>query len=162
MIEQPLLRRLASALLAHAARTLPRRRASWAEAIEAEAQHIESDAAALRWAVGCVFASYRERIRAMDFSGRMNRLGAVAPTVMSLLALADVLVVVTTGWERHLTDEGAAAHIFQLLIVGQVPFLLMYLTTVKWRQRFAAAVRPMVFQAVALVLALGSVAFFKL
>ncbi len=159
---RPLLRRMASALLAHAARTLPRQRASWAEAIEAEAKYIESDAAVLRWALGCVLASYRERIVAMDFSGRMNRVGAVAPTVMSLLALADVLVVVATGWERHLTDEGAAAHIFQLLIVGQVPFLLMYLTTAKWRLRFAATVRPIVFQFAALVLALGSVAVFRL
>lgn len=161
MARRPLLRRVASALLAHAVRMLPRNRASWAEAIELECQYIESDAAALRWAMGCVFASYRERIMAMGLHQRMNCLSATAPTVMSLLALADVLMVVITGWERHLKDEGAAAHIFQLLIVGQLPFIALFLVTANWRQA-AALVRPMAFQVGALVLALGSVAFFKL
>lgn len=158
---RPLLRRMASALLAHAARMLPRNRSSWAEAIEREGQYIENDAAALRWAMGGVLASYRERIMAMDLHQRMNRLSAIAPTVMSLLALADVLMVVITGWERRLKDEGTAAHIFQLLIVGQLPVIAMFLVTANWRQA-AALVRPVAFQVAALVLALGSVAFFRL
>ena len=91
----------------------------------------------------------------------LNRVGAIVPVVFSLLALAVVLVVATTGWERHLRDEGAAAHIFQLLIVAEAPFILLFLVTANWR-----AVRPtaraLAFQAAGLFLALGSVAVFKL
>jgi hypothetical protein len=45
--------------------------------------------------------------------------------------------------------------------VGQLPFIALFLVTANWRQA-AALVRPMAFQVGALVLALGSVAFFKL
>ena len=92
---------------------------------------------------------------------KINRVSAIVPVVMSLLAVALVLVVVTTGWERHLNDEGAAAHIFQLLIVVQVPFILAFLATADWR-RFAAIARPVALQVGSLFLAVGSVVFFKL
>jgi len=62
---------------------------------------------------------------------RINKVSAIAPVVMSLLALAMVLVVVTTGWQRDVKDEGTAAHLFQLLIVMQVPFILTFVTTGK-------------------------------
>ncbi|MDE2112417.1 MAG: hypothetical protein KGJ79_14835 [Alphaproteobacteria bacterium] len=142
-------------------RTLPRARASWGEAMEREIRHIESDAAALRWAMGCVFAGYRERIGIMTLYQKINRVGAVAPTVMSLLALSIVLVVATTGWERQLKDEGAAAHIFQLLIVGQLPFIAIFLATANWK-RLTQIAKPIAVQVCALVLALGSVAFSRL
>jgi hypothetical protein len=58
-----------------------------------------------------------------------NRIGAIVPVACSLLALCEVAIVLATGWERHLQDEGAAAHIFQLLIVVQIPFVILYLAT---------------------------------
>ena len=61
-----LLRRFAFALMAHASRILPPARAPWAEAMKQELDHIEGDLEAVRWAVGCVFASYVERSKAMD------------------------------------------------------------------------------------------------
>ncbi|MEP7131206.1 MAG: hypothetical protein ABI770_08770 [Sphingomicrobium sp.] len=51
---------------------------------------------------------------------------AIAPIVMSLLALAIVLIAITTSGAsqlRRATDEGTAAHIWQLLMAGQIPFL---------------------------------------
>ena len=45
------------------------------------------------------------------------------PLVMSLLALGMVLVHFTIFGIVEETDEGTAAHIFQLLIVAQVPFI---------------------------------------
>jgi hypothetical protein len=39
---------------------LPPQRAEWARAMAVEVEHIESDLAALRWALGCVLTSYRE------------------------------------------------------------------------------------------------------
>ena len=97
----------------------------------------------------------------MNIYQRANRIGTLVPTIMSVSALAVVLIVVTTGWERHLKDEGAAAHIFQLLIVGQLPFILAFFATANWR-RPVRAMRPIIFPIVTLALALGSVAFFSL
>ena len=45
------------------------------------------------------------------------------PLVMSLVALAIVLVHYAIFGVVDETDEGTAAHIFQLLIVLQVPFI---------------------------------------
>jgi len=45
------------------------------------------------------------------------------PLVMSLLALGMVLVHFTIFGVVEETDEGTAAHIFQLLIILQVPFI---------------------------------------
>jgi hypothetical protein len=92
---------------------------------------------------------------------KINRISGIVPVVMSLLAFAVVLVVVTTGWERHLKDEGIAAHIFQLLIVGQVPFILTFLATANWHQ-WRRLTGPIALQLVAIVVAFAPVAFFKL
>ncbi len=59
-------RRLAIALVAHAARILPASRSPWADAMRHEIEHIEHDTEALTWAAGCAVASYVERSRAMD------------------------------------------------------------------------------------------------
>ena len=92
---------------------------------------------------------------------KINRISAVAPVVMSLLALGVVLVVVVTGWERGLKDEGAGAHIFQLLVLLQTPFILAFLATANWGRLMSVA-RPATTQIAALGLAIGSVAFFRL
>ena len=49
------------------------------------------------------------------------------PLVMSLVALAIVLVHYAIFGIVDETDEGTAAHIFQLLIVLQVPFITFQL-----------------------------------
>ena len=92
---------------------------------------------------------------------KINRICAAIPIVMSLLALGVVLVVVTTGWERGLQDEGAGAHIFQLLIVLQAPFILAHLATADWG-RFMSVARPAAVQVATLALAIGSVTLFPL
>ena len=91
----------------------------------------------------------------------INQIGAIVPPVLSLAALLVVLIAVTTGWERNLTDEGAAAHIFQILIAVQAPFILAFLVTADWH-RFMQAARPLAFQVLGIGAALGSVAFFRL
>jgi hypothetical protein len=60
-----LLRRIACRLIRHAASVLPPGRDHWAEAMAAEFDYIPKSAAALQWALGCVLASYSERIRIM-------------------------------------------------------------------------------------------------
>jgi hypothetical protein len=58
-------RRLALTLMAHAARVFPSGRKTWAAAMQSEMIHIENDGEALRWSLGCVFTSYREKAFAM-------------------------------------------------------------------------------------------------
>lgn len=48
---------------------------------------------------------------------------AIAPIIMSLIALSVVLIAIATGGAKPQPDEGSAAHIWQLLMVGQLPFL---------------------------------------
>jgi hypothetical protein len=92
---------------------------------------------------------------------KMNRIGGVVPIALSLMALGVLIVALLTGWERGYADEGAAAHIFQLLIVAEVPFILIFVATADWT-RVARVVVTLALQAAALVLAFAPVAYFKL
>ena len=86
-----LVRRLASALIAHAANVLPPLRSPWGEAMKHELDHIEDDVEAVRWAAGCVIASYLERGgRKMNqsFGTIVRKPSAFLPLAMSLTALA--------------------------------------------------------------------------
>lgn len=91
----------------------------------------------------------------------LHRVCAIAPVVMSLLAFFIVVVVVTTGWQRHDRDEGTAAHLFQLLILLQIPLFAIFLATANWRRPGAMAT-AVLFQLAALALAFGPVAYFRL
>jgi hypothetical protein len=52
------------------------------------------------------------------------------PVVMSLAALALVLAHVALFGAARETDEGAAAHLWQLLMAGQVPILAFFV--IRW------------------------------
>ena len=90
-----------------------------------------------------------------------NRVSAIVPIVLSLMAFGVVIVAVVTGWGRGDADEGAGAHIFQLLIVAEVPFILVFIATAEWK-RVSRVAGLIALQAAALVLAFAPVAFFKL
>ena len=55
---------------------------------------------------------------------------AFLPVTMSLGALATVLTFVALHGTAPQADEGAAAHIWQLLMTGQVPVVLIF--AIKW------------------------------
>ena len=55
---------------------------------------------------------------------------AYIPIAMSIAALVTVLYHVAMFGIARQTDEGAAAHIWQLLMAGQVPVVVFY--AVKW------------------------------
>jgi hypothetical protein len=58
---------------------------------------------------------------------------AFAPILMSLVALTVVAIhIVKSGGAREV-DEGAAAHIWQLLLVAQVPVIAFF--AIKWLRR---------------------------
>jgi uncharacterized membrane protein HdeD (DUF308 family) len=58
---------------------------------------------------------------------------AFVPMTMSLTALAVVLGNIAMFGVVHEADEGAAAHIWQLLIVGQLPLLAYFV--IRWLPR---------------------------
>ncbi|RUL75917.1 hypothetical protein [Dyella choica] len=55
-----------------------------------------------------------------------TRPSAVAPILMSLAALAMVLGHIALFGTVRQADEGAAAHLFQLLMVGQIPIVAYF------------------------------------
>jgi hypothetical protein len=72
--------------MAHAVGILPPARATWADAMRHELDHIDSDREALTWAVGCVVAGYVER------SGLVPLLqNVVARGFLTLLIVTQVL-----------------------------------------------------------------------
>jgi hypothetical protein len=59
----------------------------------------------------------------MNSSRLMKQPSALLPMAMSLAALAIVLGHVAMYGSARETDEGAAAHIFQLLMIAQLPII---------------------------------------
>jgi hypothetical protein len=67
------------------------------------------------------------------FSAIFRNPSAFLPVAMSLAALALVVFhIVFSGTARE-ADEGAAAHVWQLLMVGQVPVLVFF--AARWLPR---------------------------
>jgi hypothetical protein len=82
----------------------------------------------------------------------INRLSGYVAIFLSVIALLSVLSGYT---EPPQSDEGIAAHIFQLSVVALVPALLLFLATADWKQPLRS-LRPVAFSAAALVLAFGA------
>ena len=60
----------------------------------------------------------------------MKRPTAYVPVAMSALALAIVLGHVLIHGAAREADEGTAAHLFQLLMVAQLPIILVF--AIRW------------------------------
>lgn len=86
---------------------------------------------------------------------------AFLPLAMSLAALALVLGFVAVFGVVHETDEGTAAHVWQLLMAGQVPIVAFF--AVKWLPRAPKqALKVLLLQAGAGLAALAPVYFLGL
>ncbi len=129
------LRRTAFVLMAHACRVLPPKRSEWGEAMKHELDHIENKWMALRWSAGCVVASYVERgnEHSNSVATVVRKPSAFLPMAMSLGALVTVLVSLGRFGVVHETDEGTVAHIWQLLMAGQMPILAFF--AIRWLPR---------------------------
>ncbi|HWG88810.1 MAG TPA: hypothetical protein VN679_13575 [Candidatus Acidoferrales bacterium] len=99
----------------------------------------------------------------MTLPSVLHRPSAFLPLVMSVAALTLVLghvAMVGAGAARR-ADEGATAHIFQLLIAGQVPIVAFF--AIKWLPRAPRFSLPVLaLQALAVIAALAPVYFFNL
>jgi hypothetical protein len=60
----------------------------------------------------------------------LKRPSALVPVVMSIAALATVMAYATMFGTARQADEGTAAHIWQLLMAGQVPVVAFF--AIKW------------------------------
>jgi hypothetical protein len=83
-------RRLAVRLAQHAAWVLPSARTPWSDAMRRELDYITDDPVAVRWALGCMLASYRARLTDQSWLGvRVAwRPAAASGALMLLIGLA--------------------------------------------------------------------------
>jgi hypothetical protein len=69
----------------------------------------------------------------MTLATMLKRPSAFLPPVMSLVALVTVLAYLANYGVVREPDEGTAAHIWQLLMAGQVPVIAFF--AIKWLPR---------------------------
>ncbi|MFH1344359.1 MAG: hypothetical protein ABIL01_24645 [Pseudomonadota bacterium] len=97
----------------------------------------------------------------MTVSEMIKRPSAFLPVLMSMAALATVLVYVARFGVVHEPDEGTAAHIWRLLMAAQVPIIAFF--AIKWLpQAPKQALQVVALQLVAALAALAPVFILKL
>jgi hypothetical protein len=130
--------RIAVRLVRHAASVLPPNREHWADAMAAELAHIPDDAAALKWAAGCVIASYSERIQDMT---------TVNPGLSRWVLCVEMfcfLAMPTLGFFDVLTPPyyaplRATIFILSIALLGPVGIVVAFKTVVLNRPELPAA-----------------------
>ena len=91
----------------------------------------------------------------------MKQPSAIVPIAMSLAALAVVLSHLTLSGTAREADEGTAAHVWQLLMGGQLPIEAYF--ALRWVPHApAAALRVLAVQALAGLAACAPVYYFDL
>ncbi|MBV9455497.1 MAG: hypothetical protein JOZ19_15495 [Rubrobacter sp.] len=97
----------------------------------------------------------------MDYATLIKKPSAFLPVAMSFAALATVFFHIAMYGATREADEGTAAHIWQLLMVGQVPIVAFFV--IKWLpQTLRQALPVLVLQALAVLAALAPVWYFDL
>jgi hypothetical protein len=97
----------------------------------------------------------------MSFTSLIKKPSAFLPITMSLAALSTVLVFLALFGVVHETDEGTAAHIWQLLMGLQIPIIAFF--AIKWIPRAPRqALYVLALQAGTALAALAPVYFLKL
>ena len=65
---------------------------------------------------------------------KISLITATISIVLAVQAFIIVCLMITTGWDRGLSDEGPAAHIFQILITAEAFFTMGFLITSEWKR----------------------------
>ena|SRR5437868_14926721 len=73
-------------------------------------------------------------VETLNRSALLKHPSAFLPVIMSLGALATVLLYLAMNGPAPQADEGAAAHIWQLLMAAQVPIVAFF--AIKWLPLF--------------------------
>jgi hypothetical protein len=97
-----------------------------------------------------------------SFGAVLRRPSALIPIAMSLTALALVIGPIPfNGVPVREADEGTMAHLWQILMAGQLPVLLFF--AVKWLPRaFKPALAVLAIQAGAVLASMAPVLYFNL
>ena len=96
----------------------------------------------------------------MTFPRIIKHPSAFVPVAMSLAAVAAVLLHLARFGPAPQPDEGTSAHIWQLLMVAQIPIIAFF--GIKWLPRAPKEALPVLaLQIGAVVLALAPVFFLK-
>jgi predicted exporter len=91
----------------------------------------------------------------------MKRPSAWIPVAMSLIALAIVLIHIARFGTAREADEGTAAHLWQILMAGQLPIIAFF--AIKWLPRTPQpALVVLALQAIAGLAAMAPVFYFRL
>ena len=93
-------------------------------------------------------------------SQQLNRVSGVVLIALSLVALFTVVTGLIWPPPVPEPDEGTQAHIFQLSIAGLLPVAVLVVGTADWRRPWQSA-RPIVFAAVAMLLAFGGLYYLE-
>ena len=97
----------------------------------------------------------------MTLSSMIKQPSAFLPVALSFAALATVLLHLARFGVTHEPDEGAAAHIWQLLMAAQIPIIAFF--AIKWvPQAPKEALVVLALQIAAVLAALAPVFFLKL
>jgi hypothetical protein len=156
--QRPLARQVAHALIRAAAHVLPSSQQRWATAMLLEIDHIETDRAAVRWALGCVYAACVERVRslylldvaAIRVAGVLlagfRVLDAGMPTLLTMLyraqsaSIADVARLTPGDDYRRLVPlmEAIPFWLHAIIVLAVVLYVAAGVAT--WRRRSMAAV----------------------
>jgi hypothetical protein len=117
------LRTLSEELVRQAGRIMPAERRAWAEAMAAEIDHIDSDPAALGYALGALWTSAFQGLRSMNGLMSLARYGVVAAT--SLAAAAGAVL-----WLRAMPGYAAAGLTPPAILICGL--LIAYLAAAAW------------------------------
>jgi hypothetical protein len=114
-MKRAILRRSAERVLAIASYLLPPSQRAWARDMSAELDHVESDAVAFRWAIGCVWASSKERVASMfKLNGPISRPVLVLEWLMCFVPLTLIWFYAV----RYIVNFGATADIIVATAFG--------------------------------------------
>lgn len=92
----------------------------------------------------------------VNFPTMIKRPSAFVPVAMSFGALVIVLVHIIVSGVARQADEGTAAHLWQLLMAGQIPVVAFF--AIRWLPQSPRSALPvLVLQAVAALAALAPV-----
>ena len=92
----------------------------------------------------------------MNTLAMLKRPSAYLPVAMSLAALGTVLLFLAMHGPAPQPDEGAAAHLWQLLMAGQLPIILFF--AIRWLPQSPRGALPVLaLQAAAALAALAPV-----
>ena len=123
-----------------------------------EIDFIENDWRAMFWAIGSV------KSLALNQKGndvmRVQQINRISGRVLIILALIALVTVISGYFGPRQSDEGAAAHIFQLSIVALLPIGLLFFATADWKAPLRST-RILVIPAGVVVLAFGALYYLE-